>query len=181
MADKENYFQTTHINVRQSIAFLVLKLILIEFIFALIIYNIAFPHSLLQNFFTMIPDGSSLKIIIFLLTILAKIYFDFMAIYQWLNEYYEITPTKVLHRKGFIFRKEQCFELAHIKLAEVKQSFLGKLLNYGTIHLYDPYSNKNIYIYLIHNPMRYHRILKDLIPKLDDERETIMVHKVFEE
>lgn len=47
--------------------------------------------------------------------------FEFMAVYQWLNEYYEITTTKLIHRKGFIFRKQEMYDFKQVRLAGVKQ------------------------------------------------------------
>lgn len=181
--DSEKYFLTTHINVRQSIAFLVIRLVFIELLFALFFYFIAFPNSFLQSFFAIILNGFSIRFFLFLLAVLAKLFFEFTAVYRWLNEYYEITTTKLIHRKGFLFRKWEMYDFKQVRLAGVKQGLFGRLLNYGTIHLYDPYANKNVYVYLVHNPVKYFDIIKDFVSKvskLDEEREVVSFHKIAE-
>ena len=66
--------------------------------------------------------------------------------------------------------------LSIIWQVELSRGILGTLLNYGTIDLFDQRFNKHMSLYLIHNPLRYFRILEDLIPKLEERRETIREH-----
>ena len=180
MKDAEKDFSVAHTNVRQSISFLVIRLICIEFFFAILYYLIAFPSPIVV-FFSFIPNNITIRVLVFSVLVLTKICFSFMVVYQWLSEYYEITAMKIIHRKGFIFRKESAYDFKQIRLAGVSQGFFGKLLNFGTIHFYDPYVNKNIYIYLIHNPIKYYNIIRELLPRKDDEHEVVSFHKIVED
>lgn len=150
-----------HINIRQSISILVIRIILIEII-ADSVY-LLLCYSLLCREFTL-PGRAD--VLIFSALKLALIIF---VILQWLNDYCEITPNAILHRKGIIFRTEEKYELVNLKLIGMKQGFIGKILNFGTITLYDWFLKKHSYLYLIHNPQRYFRILKDLVSKTDEE------------
>jgi hypothetical protein len=181
MEIKNNKFYATHINIRQGISFLILKLVITEIVFIFLLYSVAFPHSFLDNFFLLFQQPNQIRLILFLLLALCKFYFEFISVYQWLNEYYEISCTQIVHRKGFIFRKEQCYDYKQVRLVDLKQNFIARLLNYGTIHMFDPYAHKNIYLYLIHNPLRYYKIIKSLIPRVDDEREIVSLRKTTED
>ena len=110
-----------------------------------------------------------------------KLFLSLFIILQWLDEYYEIKPTKFTHRTGSIFKKELSYTYTHIMSIDLEQSFWGRLFNYGTIHMYDRYINKHLYLYLIHNPKRYYNILKSLIPVTDSENLITREHLIEEE
>lgn len=173
---KNGKISVSHVNVRESVSFLVLKLIVLDLASAVIILVIFSPILLLIS-----PEFFLFPIILFLLFMVAKLGLSIWLIVQWLNEYYEITPEKIIHRWGFFWRKEEDCLMQHMTVAGFKQGVIGKLLNYGTIKLYDEKDKKNYYLYLIHNPMRYYRIIKSLLPKYDEEKDTIREHFVEEQ
>ena len=97
-------------------------------------------------------------------------------IFDWLDTYYEITPTKIIKRGGTFFKKSEEYTYKHIMSVDVQQGFWGRILNYGTIHMYDRYIGKDVYLSLIHNPKRYFAILVSLIPNIDVKEEVIREH-----
>lgn len=162
----------THVNIRQSIFILLLKLLVLEFIAAgcLVLFQ--------SFFFTPYATRISLYFHIelfntpfFLLLVLLKIITMCYVVFSWLEEYYEIYPTEVIHKKGIIFKKEQRYLLKHIGSVGLQQGVLGRIFNFGSIKLYDWLLGKDVYLYLIHNPLRYHGILKKLLVESDKEKE----------
>jgi len=108
-----------------------------------------------------------------------KMLFSVYIVLQWINEYYEITPTVIYHRSGVIFKKEEKYILGHIRMVEVFQSFYGRLLNFGTIGLFDYRRNKYEDMFMIHNPMRYSAIIETLIPNSDGKKKTIVGARAY--
>ncbi|MBI3888120.1 PH domain-containing protein [Candidatus Microgenomates bacterium] len=108
---------------------------------------------------------------------ICKIFLSIYIVLLWLNEYYEITPENIIHKRGIIFRKSEMYRLSKVREIKVHDSFLGELLNFATITLYDIRLQKYLDLYLIHNPKRYERILKTLRPSL--EVQTDRVHIPF--
>lgn len=165
----------THITIRQSISFLLLKLILIEIIAVvgvIFLYVMVVSTSAVDNFLTLsVP--SSVVISIFLLITIIKMFVVVFVIIQWLNEYYEITPKEVIHKSGLIYRKEERHTLDHLGSLEVQQGIFGRLFNYGTIRLFNWALEKNVELYLIHNPMKYHTILSTLLPQADTSKNIV--------
>lgn len=51
---------------------------------------------------------------------------------------YVIEPHSVVIRKGFLFTKEEHFDLEGVHDVVLQQGFFGKLFHYGTIILYNP-------------------------------------------
>ena len=173
--EKKEIF-VTHITVRQSIFFLLLKLIFIDIFAALVV--IIFFSSLLIPF---LPNELKLRIIAFsniyfLILVVLKISVTIFIVLQWLNEYYEITPLSITHKEGLIWRKEESYSLQSIKSVGIKQGIFGRAFNFGTLNLYDWTLEKNIFIYLIHNPMKYLHVLESLLPKSNEEKDIVREH-----
>lgn len=102
------------------------------------------------------------------------------VIVTWLEEYYELTPTEVIHKKGFLFRQEERYTLDHIGSITIEQGLFGRIFNFGSLKLFDWALEENIYIYLIHSPRKYHNILETLIPEADRE-EKVFREKIIDE
>lgn len=174
--DDKKKIVVTHITIRQSIFFLHLRLITIEVIAA---FAIILVHSILlgTDIKTNIGDNIiSFNIPIFIILVMIKTFFAVFVIIQWLNEYYEITGHDVLHRKGLIFKREERTILEHIGSVDIEQGFFGRIFNFGTIKLFNWASEKEVYLYLIHNPLKYLHILEDLVPQTDREKKIFREH-----
>lgn len=168
-----------NIIVRQSIFFLILKLIIIELIAALsaIIFHIAVISTGpgLIN-----AESGSFIIPLFVFLIVAKLSVMIFVIYRWLEEYYEITPEAIVYKKGFLFKNEVGNSIVHLGSLEVDQNIVGRLFNYGTLKLFNWTTEKDVTLYLIHNPMKYYAILKRLLPDVDREKHVIREHLLDE-
>lgn len=168
--DTKGKIYVTNISIHQSIFFLLLKLLAIEIIAAIGV--IAFHWFILSTYiFTNTPSSLQIFTIpFFIVLVLLKIFIMGYVIIQWLEEYYEISPREVIHRKGLFFKKEQRFTLKHLGKVTVQQNLLGRIFNYGSLTLYDWVTENNVELYLIHNPLKYHRILEEIAPEADLEK-----------
>ena len=174
--DKVRKIVISHVTIRQSISFLVLKLLVIE---ALAAVSIIIFHSVLLK--TNIKEiiGEDLLIFnipLFIILVLIKTFFTIFIIIQWLNEYYEITTKEVVYRKGLIFKKEDRHLFEHIGSVKLEQGIFGRIFNFGTIRLFNWTREKNMYMYLIHNPSKYINILEELLPEADKEKKVFREH-----
>ncbi len=164
----------SHVTVRLSISFLLLKLVVLDILTTIcfILYYSIFliPSKVSENF------AFAQLIPFIILLMLIKISLTIFVIMQWLFEYYEITPKMVIYKKGIIIKKTEKYKVEHLGLVKIEQSFLGKLLNYGTINLHNWMQGKDQTMFLIHNPMKYMHILETLLPTTDQERKIIREH-----
>lgn len=178
--EKEKKIVVTHVNVRQSIVFLITKLIVLDILATFV--ALVFFSSLV------IPLSTEIKTQIisynawyFSLLGLGKIAFTLFIVLEWLNEYYEITPTKIFYRRGIIWRKEDTFDVSGDKSSRItsigiQQGILGRIFNYGTLFFYDRGVYKYYYLHYIHNPLRYLEILHHILPDAGIEKELIREH-----
>lgn len=157
----------TYLNIRQSIAILLAKLVAIDLIFSIII--IVLYVALVQG--GAVTEFAASNIFVFLtafgLAGIIKILIAVYVVLQWLNEYYEMTPEYIVHKHGVIFKKQEHYRLDHVRGMDIQDIFIGELFNFATITLYDIRLNKYMDMYLIHNARRYAKILKQLRPRIE--------------
>lgn len=179
--DGKTQIVVSHITIRQSIFFLHLRLVALEIISALgliVFLFVIFSRNLPGDFERMIIE---FNIPLFILLAVIKLSFTIFIIISWLNEYYEITPKEVVYRKGLLIKKEERHLLKHIGEVTIEQGVFGRIFNFGTLKLYNWASERNVYLYLIHNPLKYEHILEEITPDADKEKKLLRQHLVEEE
>lgn len=163
----EEKITLTYLNIRQSISILIARLILIDVILAGIVIGAYFL--IVQG--ELLINNRSWETLIFLsifgLIGLIKLAITCYVVLLWLNEYYEITPEYIYHRKGLIFKKREQYRIDHVRRITVEDSFLGEMFNFATITLFDIRFNKYLDMYLIHNARRYAKVLQQLQPEIE--------------
>ncbi len=166
----------THVTIRQSISFLVLRLLSIEVLAAVAI--IVFHTLVLRsNIKQLVGDDLLIfNIPLFVVLVAVKTILTIFVIMQWLNEYYEITTKDIVYKKGLILKREDRYLLQHIGSVTLEQGVFGRIFNFGTLKLYNWTKEKYIYLYLIHNPMKYLHILDELLPEADKSKIALREH-----
>lgn len=112
--------------------------------------------------------------ILFLVTSIGEMGLTFFVIYQWVNEYYEIYPDHVSHRRGLIFQTKEHWALKNIVEIELEQGIMGRLFHWGTIRLFDRELKQKFTIYQIHNPHKYYTAILRLLPQVDQEKHVVV-------
>lgn len=173
--DKIDKIHVSHINIRESIVFLIARLMTLDIIATFMVLLFFSP------FLFPLPTEIKMQIVnyniwYFLVLICLKIILTFFVVLQWINHYYEITSSKVFHRHGIIWRKEDTYDMSLVTSIGIKQSLFGRIFNYGTLFFYDKGVYKYYYLNFIHNPLRYLDILHGLMPKADIEKDMIREH-----
>jgi membrane protein YdbS with pleckstrin-like domain len=166
----------THVNVRLSISFLVLKLITADVLVTVllaILYVALVPTNLISSIHLTTPANT---LLVFIVLTFGETILTIYIIMQWLSEYYEISPYAVTHKRGVLFKKADRYNMQNIKQMKVEQGVVGKLLNYGTVVLFDWRLSKYAELYAVHNPMRYTKILEKLLPFIDEQKSILREH-----
>jgi hypothetical protein len=174
----DNKIYVDHVTIRQSIFFLLLKLLTIE-ILAGIGLVMFYTVILLPKLMEVINSALySYVVPFFIVMAIIKMVIMIFVVIQWLEEYYEINPKDIIHKQGLIFRREERFTLEHLGTITLQQGALGSIFHYGTISLYDWVDGRHIHMYLVHNPRKYHRLLQRIVPEADKERLIFRQHVV---
>lgn len=164
-----------HINIRQSIVILIAKLVVIDIILSFIVIGAYYLIILSRISMDNINTATVYFLVFFVVAGILKIALGCYVVLLWLNEYYEITPEHVTHRKGLIFKKQEQYRIDHIRRIEVEDTFLGELLNYATISIYDIRLNKYLDMVLIHNARRYAKVFQELRPNIEMKEDKVWI------
>ncbi|MFI5265141.1 MAG: PH domain-containing protein [Candidatus Levyibacteriota bacterium] len=166
MAD-EKQITLTYLNIRQSIAILLTKLILIDIILSVIVVGFYFAIASGTQILGLYLTNPFLFLTVLGIVGIFKIVISCYVVLQWLNEYYEITPEYIVHKHGIIFKKQEHFRLDHVRSMNIQDMAIGELFNFATITLFDLRLNKYLDMYLVHNARRYAKVLKQLRPNIE--------------
>jgi len=149
----------SHITIYRSGVILAAYLIVLEIIFLLINLLIRIP---LSFFVSSINPNTlySVGTLAYVGLILIKLIFMVLIIFQWLENYYEVRPGKVIYKAGLFKRDEKEFDCPDITKIDLSQGFWGRLFNFGTIILYVKPSNDSFSLSNIPNPHRNLKLIK---------------------
>ncbi len=154
--------------LRESIVLIVIRIIFTEVIFGLSLFLLNILFSYLGTY-TEINYPLSLYLIIFAMGFLINIGLVILITLKWNSEYTEVSKEGVIKHSGILHRKEQKYACNFVEASKLEQSFLGMLLNYGTIELYDPALKEQVYLLNITNPKKYSKIIEGIVSKQTDK------------
>lgn len=163
----DKHITLTYLNIRESIAILLTKIVLIDVLLAGAVIGFYFALVQGDQYVGGLSQNTPLFLSVFGLLGAFKIIVTSYVVLEWLNEYYEITPEYISHKYGIIFKKQEHYRIDTVRRIEVHDSFLGEVFNFGTIVLYDVRLNKYLDMYLIHNPRRYAKVIKEIKPTIE--------------
>jgi membrane protein YdbS with pleckstrin-like domain len=183
MHEEKKKIYVTHVNIRLSISFMLMKLILVEFFSGgLVLISLILLYIFVKSVATLdLTVGIGVPAFFILVGI--KTFITLYVILQWLNEYYEISADMIQFRRGIIFRRVDNYPTSDIKYIEVEQGPFGRALNYGTITLLNIRRVQLAQMYLIHNPLRYAQVIEEVVPNLVERKKVIRsyIHEKGEE
>ncbi len=88
---------------------------------------------------------------------------------QWLDNYYEIRPGKIIYKSGFFSRKEREFKCTQISKINLTQGVIGRVFHFGTINLYRQTTNEWLSLSNIPTPHRNLRLIQKAFTTKDVE------------
>lgn len=133
--------------LRQGFAILFFRMLIVEILVASLYSLLQYlTDGLLNTFF--IPQ-------IFNLTLLSYV------LLRWTTTYYIITPNEITAAQGIVFRDRATWKVNAIQSVTMRQSFLGRIFNYGTVHLESPFLKKDFYFRNIPEPELYAEYLEN--------------------
>lgn len=176
---KELHFK--HVNVRQSITLLLIKLMVFELISAVCVVIFHLTIINLRIYDPTVIPRFSFHLSIFLILVAIKIFITSYIILEWHEEYYEISAHSIGHYRGYLFKRHENISFKHIASIKLEQDLLGKAFNYGTIRLHSWFLGKDYFLYQIHNPFKYLKVLEDQLPGIDKMTKTIRDRAIIED
>lgn len=74
------------------------------------------------------------------------------VVLHWLSNYYIIKGNELIVVTGILVKKEQAFSLSGAQAITYEEGIIGRLLNYGDVHLFSPILQKEVYLSNVPDP-----------------------------
>lgn len=87
------------------------------------------------------------------------------AVISWINESFLLYKNTLVHQRGLFSLKEDIYYLQNIQDLQVRQGFLSRLMNFGSVRFFSPDLGRRITLMNISNPKR----VEELISKMRTE------------
>ncbi|MCS7092728.1 MAG: PH domain-containing protein [Patescibacteria group bacterium] len=132
--------------IRRSLVIFVMRLIAIELVFGIFYLSIRYINSFLGisfSQFLLVESVIFMSIEIFLIC---------YVILSWVSNYYVLKDKELIIVSGILVRKEQSISLSGAQSITYEMSIIGRILNYGNVHLYSPVLQKEVYLSGVSEP-----------------------------
>lgn len=152
-------------HIRPSVILLALRivslLLVIETAYAFILWISIYGNFAEGYFETVLTVLLLLHTLKFLVVIVAI----GIALFPSLISHYYISEHQLISYVGLINTEEKFFEFTDMKSIKLKQSALGRLLNFGSliVELSSSGFHEKVHLYGIHNPKKYEHILREYL------------------
>lgn len=138
--------------IRKSMVTMFLRLVLAEVLVAGIYFAIRLALVALQLQadidLTLNPIVLSKSLFFTVIEILFAMY----IFLQWVNNYYILKEQEIVYVTGIINRRERNYSLANIQSISSEQGLFGRILHYGTIRIFSPALQQELFLTDIPNP-----------------------------
>ena len=163
---EESGLETTaagKIILKESIVVVIIRLILTEafFGFSLLLFTVLYSY--LNSYLA--SDLGGVYFIVLGAAFLINIGAVSLIALKWVSEYTEISKEGIVLFSGILHKKEQKYACDFVEGTTLNQSFLGVLFNYGTIQLYDPALQEQVYLLNIANPKKNSEKIQKMVSK----------------
>jgi uncharacterized membrane protein YdbT with pleckstrin-like domain len=151
----------SYFEVRQSLLVLFVRIFLWEILLTLVFI---FLRAVYQSIFRTSIDNSTADFyIVFLLTQALNFLGIMLITVLWTGKFYRISADSVSASEGFLNRKTNIISMRTISSVNLKQSFFGRLFNYGVIRVECMFSKQVIYLKYITKPQFFRKAIQNLI------------------
>jgi len=154
--------------IKQSIWVLCLQLIGIELIILFLYLSLRTAVIFLDYTDISSPVILQLKIseaAIFIILSVIQAILIMTAVISWTNESFLIHKNTLTHKRGLVTLKEDVYYLNNIQDLQIRQGFLSRLFNFGSVKFFSPDIGRKITIMNVPNPKE----IGDLVIKLKSE------------
>ena len=106
-------------------------------------------------------EGAGMYALIYILISIIKSAILLFSIILWVRDYYELSPGLIIYKTGIFKRHTSSFKLNNISVLDIDQSFFGRMFNYGTVELQNPFISKHFFITNVPNPKKCLRFIRE--------------------
>jgi len=152
--------------IRKSMVMMFLRLIVVELLIAVVYLGIRFALAALQIEADIDLSLNPLVLTKSIFFMLIEIFTAIFLFLKWANNYYILREKEIIYVTGIISRRERNYSLDNIQSISSEQGLVGRILNYGTIKIFSPALQRELFLTDIPDP-------KEVVEKIKQVSTTI--------
>lgn len=145
--------------LRESRLFLMLRIFFLEIAVGVVHVFFRFLFSATGLLALNIAEGISFYVLYILFLQILNALLIVYVLFRWMNKYYIVNLKEVSIHDGVFRKKEANYSLATVDHITLNQGIFARLLNFGTVRLFDSTNQQHINLMGIHNPNYYLQII----------------------
>lgn len=157
---------------KESSAVVALRLITAQLIFVLLYIFIVGTISFISSYLGIV-NPFPLYIALMIVMLVFNLATIFFIILKWNSEYTVVEKGGIIKRSGILHKKEQKYACNFVESIILDQGFLGMILDYGTIELYDPALTERVCLTNIQSPKNNGELIEKVTSKNHDHQRTM--------
>lgn len=157
---------------KESSAVVALRLITTQLIFVLMYVLIAGTISFISSYLGIV-NPFPLYIALMIVMLVSNAATVFFIILKWNTEYTVVEKGGIVKHSGILHKKEQKYACNFVESVILDQGFLGMILDYGTLELYDPALTERVCLTNIQSPKYNGELIEKVTSKNHDHQRTM--------
>lgn len=156
--------------VRESLFFLTLKLIFLEFFFGLFfLFSTAILDFFELNSQDPLGNVFSLESLLMLSVVVLQIILTIGVVLSWLYSYYELSTEQVTQHRGIIRLKKKSLYFREVQEISLQQGLMGRIFNFGDLGLVGSNTKTLFSLQRISHPKKHIELLQKLMANVRTE------------
>ncbi len=161
------------VTFRQSIFFLIYRLIGIEILLALLYLLLRIPKTFLFGLdipFDTLVQIQWIGVVYFIILSIIQTALVIYVVIQYESQSYEVHQQLLAKNSGIINKNTETYSIRNIESVIVKQGILGRLFKYGDVTIHNPALKQDFHLPGIPNPHYYADLIENSVARITQLR-----------
>lgn len=174
MDDNKIIQYSNNLIIRKSEIVLLMRIIIFELLAGLLYILLRIVLRLLDIQFDTELSLDPLSLIKSAVFVVIEIAVVGLAILQWKNNYYILTPYEIKYVTGNLSKKETNYSIKNLQSVSYEQGLIGRVFNYGNVKAFSPALQRELILTEISSPHLVAENVKDVLEESGNKSQFIM-------
>jgi len=146
------------VTLRQSLVLVIIQVVVLELLISALTFVLKVP--IISGMISSMMLYATITVFMQIMNVA----FIILIMLRWANLEYVLDNGSLIIRRGVLHKREKTYALDNVETVEIEQDVLGRILGYGSIHVYSPLFQEHVYVHGITNPQKFASEIKQYVP-----------------
>lgn len=174
MESNTNPQSTNNLVIRKSTAIMFIRLVTFEILSGILYVLLRLGLKYFDIQFDSELSLTPLALVKSLFFMVVEIGVAGYVILQWVNNYYILNSKELRYVTGILSKREMNYSLKNIQSVSFEQGLVGRILNYGSVKIFSPALQQELFLTEVSNPSKIVDNIKDVLDKSNNKAQFIL-------